>query len=191
MKRILAVSVAATMVTFAGQALAGTLDGDNVTVNYLYPDIGTIYQTLGTGTVTSAGFTVNSFGQHNYTVYPSEITLTNVFSSDVYFLSASFNGYELIDNTGSPAITGVSVAFSDIAGFSSSDVSFDPTHVWLNLQNLTTTPGLDLELDLQFGSTQTPEAATLLLFGTAVLGIALLGWRTHNGADLVPRRDPV
>ena len=145
-----------------------------MTVNYLYPDISTVFQVLGTGTVTAGGFTVNSFGQHDYTVFPSEITLTNVFGQDVNFLSASFNGYQLVNNTGSPAITGVTVAFSDIAGFSPSDITFNATNVWLNLQGLTTTPGLDLQLDLQFGAA-TPEPGTLLLFGTALLGMGVLG----------------
>ena len=173
MRRMLAISVGVAMLALGGQAFASGLDGDNVTVNYLYPDMSTVYQVLGTGTVTPSGYTVNSFGQHNYTVFPTDITLTNVVGSDVNFLTATFNGYQLINNSGSPAITGVTVAFSDITGFSASDVTFDSTDVWLNLQGLTTTPGLDLQLDLQF-ATATPEPATLVLFGTALLAMAPL-----------------
>jgi len=55
------------------------LDGATVTVNYLYPEINDIFQVLGTGVVTSGGFTVNSFGQHDFTVFPNDLVLTNVF----------------------------------------------------------------------------------------------------------------
>jgi len=173
-KRTVISSLAVVLFVFAGRTFASDLNGNSVTVNYLYPNMSTVYQTLGTGTVTGAGFTTNSFGQHQFTVFPSEITLTNVLGSDVNFLIGSFNGYQMIDNTGSPAITGVTVAFNDVAGFTASDVSFDATDVWINMQGLTTTPGLDLQLDLQFASTSVPEPGSLLLFGTALLGMAPL-----------------
>jgi PEP-CTERM motif len=159
------------LVALSGVHAFADLNGANVTVNYIYPNIGTIYQVLGTGTVTGGGFTVNSFGQHDFTTYPTDITLTNVLGQDVMFIPASFNGYQLVVNSGGSAITGFSVAFNDIAGFVPSDVSFDATDVWINLQGLTTTPGLDLQLDLNFGST-VPEPGTLIMFGSGVLGLA-------------------
>src|ERR1051325_7498831 len=76
------------------------LDGANVTVNYLYPEIDNIYQVLGTGDVNSGGFTVNSFGQHDFTVFPSDLVLTNVAGQDINFTSADFNGYGLVVNSG-------------------------------------------------------------------------------------------
>jgi hypothetical protein len=147
----------------------------NVTVNYLYPDINTIYQVLGTGTVTSSGFTVNSFGQHDFTVYPDMFTLTNVTQGDIQFTPASFNGYQIVVNTGGTPITGVMLEFTDIAGFTISDVTFDSHDVWVNLQGLTTTPGLDLQIGLEFAGGTVPEPSSLLLMGSgalAVIGLA-------------------
>ena len=169
MKRLL-LGVCLMAVMLAGAQAFADLNGANVTVNYLYPDINTIYQTLGTGTVTGAGFTTNSFGQHDYTTYPTDITLTNVLGQDVFFLTASFNGYQLVVNSGGSPITGVTIAVNNVAGFNSSLVTFDATDVWVNMQGLVTTPGLDWQLDLQFGTT-TPEPSSLALMGTGLLGV--------------------
>ncbi len=147
------------------------LDGANVTVNYLYPEINDIYGVLGTGTVTPGGFTVNSFGQHDFTVFPGDLTLTNVAGEDINFTAADFNGYGLVVNSGGTAITGVTIGFNDIEGFDLSRVTFDATDVWVNLQGLTTTPGEDLDLDLQFA----PEPGSIALLGTglvAAFGVA-------------------
>jgi hypothetical protein len=145
------------------------LNGANVTVNYLYPEQNNIYQVLGTGTVTPSGFTVNSFGQHDFTTYPTDLTLTNVTQGDITFTPADFNGYGLVVNSGGSAITGITIGFNDITGFDLSRVTFDSTHVWINLQSLVTTPGKDLELDLQFGNV--PEPGSIVLLGSALVAV--------------------
>ena len=131
------------LLALSGSQAFADLNGANVTVNYLFPDINSIFEVLGTGTVTGSGFTVNSFGQHDFTTFPTDLTLTNVFGGDVTFTAASFNGYQVVVNSGGSPITGVTIAFNDIAGFDASRISFDSTDVWINLQSLETTPGLD------------------------------------------------
>ena len=159
-RSLLVVSLLLVLVLLGGQAFAD-LNGANVTVNYLYPDINTIYETLGTGTVTSGGFTVNSFGEHDFTTYPTDLTLTNVLGSDVFFLTASFNGYQLVVNSGGSPITGVTIAFNDIAGFDASRISFDATDVWVNLQSLTTTwPRSATESAVRHGSRAKHDRST-------------------------------
>ena len=143
------------------------LNGANVTVNYLYPEQNDVYQVLGTGVVTPGGFTVNSFGQHDFTTYPTDLVLTNVAGTDITFTSADFNGYGVVVNSGGSAITGFTIGFNDIAGFDPSRVTFDATHVWINLQSLVTTPGKDLEVDLQFGNV--PEPGSIALLGSGML----------------------
>ena len=71
MRRVVICTVLLVLALSGVQAFAD-LDGANVTVNYIYPDINTVYQVLGTGTVTGSGFTVNSFGQHDFTTFPTD-----------------------------------------------------------------------------------------------------------------------
>lgn len=155
-------------------ASVDNLDGANVTVNYLYPEIGDIYQVLGTGDVNSGGFTVNSFGQHDFTVYPDEFTLTNVAGTDITFTPADFNGYGIVVNMGGSPITGVFLEFSNIDGFDISRVTFDDHNVWVNLEGLVTHPGLALEVGLEFGEGTVPEPGTWLLLGSGV--VTLIGF---------------
>ena len=158
------------VLALAVPVFADNLDGANVTVNYLYPEINDIYQVLGTGDVTPGGFTVNSFGQHDFTVFPDSFTLTNVAGGDVIFTPADFNGYGIVVNMGGAPITGVFLEFSDIDGFDISRVTFDDHDVWVNLEGLTTTPGLDLQVGLEFGGGGTvPEPGTWLLLGSGVM----------------------
>ncbi len=74
------------LLTFATVSARADLIGQSVEIDYLYPTQADIYQVLGTGIVTGPGYTVNSFGQHNYTVTGSQITLLNVAGSEVSVL---------------------------------------------------------------------------------------------------------
>jgi PEP-CTERM motif len=166
MKRA-ALLVLLLLFVLSGLPAFADLNGANVTVNYLYPEINDIYQVLGTGTVTPSGFTVNSFGQHDFTTFPSDLMLTNVAGEDINFTGADFNGYGLVVNSGGTAITGVTIGFNNISGFDLTRVTFDATDVWVNLQGLTTTPGEDLDLDLQFSGV--PEPGSIALLGSGLI----------------------
>lgn len=165
----------AMVALLAAPARAGLLS-QPVEVDYLFPTIGDVNPVLGTGTVTAGGFTVNSFGQHNYTVSDTQIVLQNVHGDDISFTAADFNGYELIETGGSPAIiSGFSVnAATNVTGFNSSRVTFDATHVWLNMQDLVTSAGQGVVLDLTFGTSTVPEPGSFAFVGLGAAALALM-----------------
>jgi hypothetical protein len=158
-------------------AQANSLDGQQVAIDYIFPTLGTILMNLGNGTVTAAGFTVNSFGLNSYTVTDTQIVLENVFGP-VKFGPSSFNGYELTETGSSPVtITGVTLdPATNVSGVSSSNVSFNGTHVWLNMSGITTNDGQVVVLDVTSGSTAVPESGTggLVLSGCGLIGFVVM-----------------
>ena len=166
-------------------AQANSLDGQQVAIDYIFPTLGTILMNLGNGTVTAAGFTVNSSGLNNYTVTDTQIVLENVFGSPVVFAPESFNGYELTETGSSPVtITGVTLdPATNVSGVSSSNVSFDGTHVWLNMSGITTNHGQVVVLDVTSGSTVVPESGTG--------GLALTGWGLIGFVVMMRKRIPL
>jgi len=159
-------------------AQADSLDGQQVAIDYIFPTLGTVLTNLGNGTVTAAGFTVvDGFGLNSYTVTDTQIVLENVFGP-VRFGPTSFNGYELTETGSSPVtITGVTLdPATNVSGVSSSNVSFDGTHVWLNMSGITTNDGQVVVLDVTSGSTAVPESGTggLVLAGCGLIGFVVM-----------------
>jgi len=156
-------------------AQAGLL-GDSVTVDYIFGATkDTVLQSLGSGTVIASGTTFNSFGQTDFKVFDTAITITDILGSSVNFTPNTFNGYRLTNLTGLPAITGLTIdPATTLAGFTASRISFDATHVWVNLSDLTTQPGLNVKLNMQFGASSVPEPATFGFVGLSLASLVLL-----------------
>jgi hypothetical protein len=153
---------------FCAPAFADLSDA-NVTVNYLYPDMGTIFQVLGTGTVTDSGFKVDFENEEQFAVYPNTLQLFNLTGGYISVDPADFNGFQLAVNAGGSPITGITIEFSNISGFDLSRVTFNSDDVWINLEGLTLNPGgLDLQLGLDFSSSTTPEPTSILLFTSGI-----------------------
>ena len=166
-------------------AQADSLDGQQVAIDYIFPTLGTVLRNLGNGTVTAAGFTVvDGLGLNSYTVTDTQIVLENVFGP-VLFGPRSFNGYELTETGSSPVtITGVTLdPATNVSGVSSSNVSFDGTHVWLNMSGITTNDGQVVVLDVTSGSTVVPESGTG--------GLALTGWGLIGFVVMMRKRIPL
>ena len=166
-------------------AQADSLDGQQVAIDRILRTLGTTTSiNLGNGTVTADGFTVNDRGLNSYTVTGTQIVLENV-SHPIDFFPVSFNGFELTETGSSPVtITGVRLdPATNVSGVSSSNVSFDGTHVWLNMSGITTNKGQVVVLDVTSGSTVVPESGTG--------GLALTGWGLIGFVVMMRKRIPL
>ncbi len=151
------------------------LTGANVTVEILYPNLSTVYNVLGTGTVTSTGLTLTDTepgGPHySVTVFPTDATVTNITCCDIITLPGSFNGFYFHVNSGGSPISGATLAIDNYSpGLTPSDITFDATDLWLNGPNRLVPPGFDLQADLQF----VPEPSAIVLLGSGLL-LGLIG----------------
>jgi hypothetical protein len=164
------------------QAQAGFLSHD-VRVDYLFPQISTVFQTLGTAPVNPVAH-FNSFGQTNYDVSDTNILITSSAGASVFFLTAPFNGVSVTGIGLTEQITGVTInPITNLAGFDASRVSFNPGAVFVNLQSLTTTPTTIVSLDVQFsGAGAVPEPTSLTLLGIGACGLIGYTWRRRKRA---------
>lgn len=167
--------VGAMALCTASQAKAAWI-GDTVGLNYYYPDSGSLYENLGTGTVPGATFSlVNEVGVGSNTVVVNadQIVVNLDPGEGDSWSPGSFNGWVLTDLTSDPGITGVSIASQSNFALTPGDISFTSDSVTVNWAGLTFGPSSAVTLDVSFG-TAVPEPASLSLFASALIGFGAL-----------------
>jgi PEP-CTERM motif len=156
-------------------AHAGTLLGDTVHVNYLYPTDTAIYINFPDAVVTSGGAPFDIFGHDTFTVLPTMITMTNDDNQSHLFTSAAFNGFSVDDITTPGKILSATIdPATNLAGFVQSDIYFKGTTLYVNFEGLTSLPTTYVQLDLVTSGGAVPEPASMGLLAAGLAGIALL-----------------
>jgi hypothetical protein len=170
----LALSVAAWMPAHAG------LVGDTVTVNYDFPNVGTVFFPGGTQVIAPGGTTFPlAGGLLPVTVSDTTIVITFVngitFSNDP---SKSFDG--LVINDALPDITSATLASTNIPGFTTADVTFDSNNIEVNfpISFASLDPGATITLDIGTAAV-VPEPDELALLA---LGLVLVVYRRRRPA---------
>ena len=160
--------------TSVGAANAGLL-GSNITLNYLFPDAGTIYSSDNLAVTGGVEVTCTGGGAGNAAVcnaLTAPIQTVDIFDSGLTytytgsgssFNTLSFNGFSFENLVYGAGITGVSLA-TDIPGLTLANVSFTSTSVRINLAGFSISgPSTFFTLNLEPSpAAVTPEPASFL-----------------------------
>lgn len=156
----------------SSSAIGGSILGDTVTIEYLYPNSTTLYGLSSTGVVTASGVTLDLFGNQSVTVLPNSVEMQEVLSTGSFFQSAAFNGVSVQDLTNPSAFSGFSIdPATTIAAFNISDVSLTGGLLFINYQGLTTPFPSLAQVDFTTSTTATPEPSALLI---SLLGLGAI-----------------
>jgi hypothetical protein len=179
----------AAALALASSAANAGIVGTTVTINYLFPDFGTVFGSsvlpVPTNPTTLAcppggpgacsAFAENAL----FTITDNSFTASEDAGSS--YVAAAFNGIEYVDS--GINISGVTLT-TNLPGLTAADVGFSPHAVWYNAQ------GLDFTSASYFVTltvTTVPELSTwaMLLLGFAGLGFA--GYRTSRMSAPIAR----
>jgi len=160
----------------------------SVGITWLYPDASTTYatDTIGVGSSLSCpgsspvcvGYAGE--GSQTFSVGSSAISYTasGWYSTPYYGYEevASFNGFDFTGLTflSGGSLTGFTLT-TNIAGLTSSDVTFGPSFIEVNLQGLSVNGDFTLDLTSSAASAPVPEPSSLVLLGSGLL-LALAGF---------------
>ena len=177
---------AAVLISPVG-AHADSLTG-SVGINWFSPNTSTMFakDTIAVGSSLncpgSSPICVGyGFGTETFSVGAAAISSTVVYPGS-YNNNGAFNGF---DFTGLAFLAGGSLSgftlTTNIAGLTTSNVTFGPSNIEINLQSLPVTGNFTLNL-LSGGLTAAPEPSSLALMTLGVLGLLGLGAATRKMA---------
>ena len=167
--------LAATAIATAFSAPASALlTGNSVGIQYIFPDITTVYQDLGSNLVGTDGPTAFP-GYFDFSFTDATAT-ASAFQFGGSWTSTSFNGYRLYDfNNTIAAFTSVTInPASNMVGLDASRITFDANNIYVNWNGLAFAPATIVTLDINGGSA-VPEPASwaMMIGGFGLVGAAM------------------
>jgi hypothetical protein len=174
-----AIPAAACVLALLAAPAQATLIGDTVSVEYHFPDLGTIFEShltvVQSGAADTVTFTtVGTVGNVNV-----EDSSVEIAWAPVQFSSAAFNGVVITDMDFIPPteIVGLNIV-TDLPGWNDSRASFTADSIALNFENLLAFDGFSMSANLLLKTT--PEPASMGLFALGIAGVALRARRNRR-----------
>jgi hypothetical protein len=130
--------------------------GQTVQITYQFPAMGSVIQT--NTVVVGAGVEWPGFlGIVDVDLADTSITLGNFTSSNAW-AAAGFSGFSFFDLMGTiPDFVNVTLAATNMAGFTQANITFDADNIWLNWQGLSYTPSTFLRITIEAATPPAPE----------------------------------
>jgi hypothetical protein len=183
----LTLSLSIFVVLLSHPAHAGWI-GHQIQAEWLFPDSGTVIEshvvTVGAGIELPAALIINDFV---FSIDLGDTTVEFIFTDQTEFTSTAFNGWRFTDLTAggiSDYLPGASTA--GVLGVDPADLTSTSNSVSGNFGasgpggNVTVAGAGDvIRLDVQFETTSIPAPSSLLLLGSAVLGLGFFRRRRN------------
>jgi hypothetical protein len=168
---------AAALVLASSAANAGIV-GTSVTLNYLFPDFGTVFGTTDVPVTTNpttlscspggpgvcAAFAENAL----FTITDNSFTVSEDAGSS--YTAAAFNGIEYVDS--GIHISGVTLT-TNLPGLTAADMGFNSHAVWYNGQGLDFT---NASYFVTLTVSSVPELSTWAMLALGFAGLGFAGW---------------
>jgi len=157
--------------------------GDTLQETYFYPSSGNAYYTSPTFVVPASGVVANPDGGGVFSLSVDATSITaSQFTFDGFWTPATFNGFEIVDLSGNPDISGVTIdAITNMTGLTASDISFGSDYVEINWEGLGFNPDTIVKLDITFDPpldpsqmsvAQTLDGSLVPAVNTGILAVA-------------------
>ncbi len=169
---LLAATAIATA-AIAAPASATLLAGNSVGIQYIFPNITTVYQDLGSNLVgTDAPTVFAPFFSFSFT---DTTATTSAFQFNSSWTTTAFNGFRLYDINGTIApITSVSInAASNMVGLDASRITFDADNIYVNWNGLAFDTGTVVTLDINGSAVPEPASWALMIGGFGLIGASM------------------
>jgi hypothetical protein len=165
----------ASTIFVACPASAATLVGNRVGIQYIFPDLGTVYESLPANLVGTSGPTTGVAGGIFSLSFTDSSVTASAFQFPSSWTSSSFNGFRLYDIDGTiAAFTGVTLGATNMAGLTNANISFDANNIYVNWAALSFDTATTATFNISAGSgVPEPAAWAMMLAGFGFVGASM------------------
>ena len=159
----------------SGQAHAEGLLGKRVGIRYMFPNEGRSIYYPDTIVTVDGQTPINIEGNfpRNFLMTFTDTGLDVTFIVNNYWNPASFNGFKIWDVDGTLGDFTASIASSNMAGLTASNIRYDQNNIWVNWQGLSFNTTTRVSFNITAAAVPEPATWALMLTGLGLTGLSL------------------